>query len=226
METRPPALVDAIVRALIPPACRESVIGDLWERYTTPGRYLGDALRALPFLVLSRLRRTTNPSMSAVVFLMLYASFQQSVRPWPSGALPAAAILLTFLLRDVYRNAAITPARRTLGDTIAIVTAAFISQLALAWLRPELMLGRWGVAVGGITCTLLLYARFMTPQPELHQSPSASGPSLSLDELRREIQYVSRSARSTRLVETGAGVLVIAASLAGVWWAPGPWVKS
>jgi hypothetical protein len=38
----------------------------------------------------------------------------------------------------------------------------------------------------------------MTPQPELHQSPSASGPSLSLDELRREIQYVSRSARSTR----------------------------
>lgn len=198
METRPPALVDAIVRALIPPACRESVIGDLWERYTTPGRYLGDALRALPFLVLSRLRRTTNPSMSAVVFLMLYASFQQSVRPWPSGALPAAAILLTFLLRDVYRNAAITPAQRTLGDTIAIVTAAFISQLALAWLRPELMLGRWGVAVGGITCTLLLYARFMTPQPELHQSPSASGPSLSLDELRREIQYVSRSARSTR----------------------------
>lgn len=226
METRPPALVDAIVRALIPPACRESVIGDLWERYTTPGRYLGDAIRTLPFLVVSRLRRTTNASMSAVVFLMLYASFQQSVLRWPSGAVPAAAVLLTFLLRDVYRDAAITPARRTLGDAIGIVTAAFISQLALAWLRPELMLGRWGVAVGGITCTLLLYARFMTPQPEAHQASSTGGPRLSLDELRREIQFVSRSARSTRLVETGAGVLVIAASLAGVLWAPRAEVKA
>jgi hypothetical protein len=88
------------------------------------------------------------------------------------------------------------------------------------------MLGRWSVAVGGITCTLLLYARFMTPQPELHRALSASGSSLSLDELRREIQYVSRSARSTRLIESGAGVLVIVASLVGVWWAPGAGVKA
>ena len=226
METRPPAVVDALVRALIPPACRESFIGDLWERYTTPGRYLGDALRALPFLVLSRLRRTTNAPMSAVVFLMLYASFQQSGRSWPSGAPPAAAVLLAFLLRDVYRDAAMTPARRVLGDTIAVATAAFVSQLALAWLQPELMLGRWGVAVGGITCTLLLYALFLTPHSERHQARSASGRSVSVDELRREIRDVARSARSTRLVETGAGLLVIAGSLAGIWWVPGAGVKT
>ena len=60
MEARPPAFVDAIVRALIPPACREAVMGDLWERYTSPAGYLGDALRALPFLIVSRIRRTTT----------------------------------------------------------------------------------------------------------------------------------------------------------------------
>lgn len=36
LETRPPVLIDAVVRALIPPACREHVVGDLWERYRSP----------------------------------------------------------------------------------------------------------------------------------------------------------------------------------------------
>ena len=93
MEARPPALADAIVRALIPPACREAVIGDLWERYTSPRAYVFEAVRALPFLVFSRIRRTTNATMVALAFLMLFASFGGSPRLWLNAVIPALAVL-------------------------------------------------------------------------------------------------------------------------------------
>jgi hypothetical protein len=32
MKGRPPASIDALVRWLTPPAMREAVVGDLWER--------------------------------------------------------------------------------------------------------------------------------------------------------------------------------------------------
>ena len=48
METRPPALMTRLVRALIPPASREHVLGDLNERYVSPRQYVFEALRALP----------------------------------------------------------------------------------------------------------------------------------------------------------------------------------
>ena len=64
LEVRPPALVDAVIRLLIPPACREHVLGDLWERYTSPRQYVIDALRTLPFVICSQMRRTFDPLRS------------------------------------------------------------------------------------------------------------------------------------------------------------------
>ena len=48
LETRPPVLIDAVVRTLIPPACREHVVGDLWERYRSPWQFVLDAARDDP----------------------------------------------------------------------------------------------------------------------------------------------------------------------------------
>ena len=60
MEARPPALIDALVRRLVPPACREHVVGDLWERYTSPRHYALDAVRTIPAVVASQIRRTAR----------------------------------------------------------------------------------------------------------------------------------------------------------------------
>ena len=50
-QSRPPELMEKIVRLLAPPASREHVMGDLSERYRSPGQYLTEALRSLPFII-------------------------------------------------------------------------------------------------------------------------------------------------------------------------------
>ena len=219
MEARPPAFVDAIVRALIPPACREAVMGDLWERYTSPAGYLGDALRALPFLIVSRIRRTTNAPMVALAFLMLFASFGGGPWLWLRAVIPALAVLATFLLRDAYQGLSVSPTRRAIGDGVAVAASALATQAVLAIVRPELLLTRWGMLTGSLTCLALIAGRLAGPGANLHPS-LAGGTALSLDELRGEMRQVERAARVTRHVETGAGILVIAFGVAGTAWAP------
>jgi hypothetical protein len=220
MEARPPALADAIVRALIPPACREAVIGDLWERYTSPAAYLGDALRALPFLIASRIRRTTNALMLAMAFLILFVSFGPSPGPaFPRALVPAVAVLAAFVLRDVYRDVSRSIARRATGDAVAVLIAAAVAETALAVTRPELLLTRAGILTGSLTCLALIAGRLAGPRTEWRES-LAGGTALTLDQLRSEMSEAEGSARRTRLAETGAGVLVIAGGLAGMWFAP------
>ena len=219
VEARPPALADAIVRALIPPACREAVIGDLWERYTSTAAYVAEALRALPFLVVSRIRRTTNAPMIALAFLMLFASFGGSPRLWPNAVVPALAVLAAFLLRDAYQDLSLSTTRRAIGDGVAVAVCAVATQAVLAVTRPELLLTRWGALTGSLTCLALIAGRLAGPG--VNQRPSfAAGTALSLDELRGEMRQVERAARVTRRVESAAGILVIGFGIAGTVWAP------
>jgi hypothetical protein len=60
METHPPKLIEAIVERLVPPACREHVLGDLSERYESPGQYMMDAVRTIPLVIASQVRRTSK----------------------------------------------------------------------------------------------------------------------------------------------------------------------
>ena len=219
MEARPPAIADAIVRALIPPACREAVIGDLWERYTSPRAYVFEALRALPFLVLSRIRRTTNAPMVALAFLMLFVSFGGSPRLWLNAVIPALAVLATFLLRDAYQDQSLSPRRRAIGDGVAVAACAVATQVVLAAARPELLLTPSGVAIGSLTCLALIAGRLAGPGANPRPSLAAGAP-LSLDELRGEMRQMERAARATRRVESAAGILVIGAGIAGTVWAP------
>jgi len=64
-----------VIRLLIPPACREHVLGDLWERYTSPRQYVVDALRTLPFVIWSQIRRTSDPLLLAMQVLPAFVFF-------------------------------------------------------------------------------------------------------------------------------------------------------
>ena len=74
MPSVPPPL-EAIVGMLLPPACREEVLGDLCERFTGPGQYIGSALCVIPWVILSRIRRTTDVLLLATEALLIYGSF-------------------------------------------------------------------------------------------------------------------------------------------------------
>src|SRR5579872_6986710 len=75
MSSGPPKWLEILASFLIPPACREEVLGDLHERYRSPIQYLADLVTTLPFLVLSRIRRTTDMQLCLVEALLVCGSF-------------------------------------------------------------------------------------------------------------------------------------------------------
>ena len=138
METRPPVLIDRIVRALIPPASREAIIGDLWERYRSPLHYALEALNVMPFVVASQIRRTWNPPMlglQAVTFFVGFGGFAVNAAPldiprWLRAAVPTIAAMIALVLRDAYRSEQ-NPMRRAALDVLTAVVFVAISQTAL-----------------------------------------------------------------------------------------------
>lgn len=75
MPSGPPKLLENLARLIIPPACREEVLGDLHERYRSPAQYLGDLIATVPFLIVSRIVRTTDLQLLLTDTLLIYGSF-------------------------------------------------------------------------------------------------------------------------------------------------------
>jgi hypothetical protein len=177
METRPPVLIDWVVRALIPPRARESVIGDLWERYRSPVQYLGDALRVLPFVVASQIRRSSPAPLlllrAAVLFSLLGGRSDLSdavpidAPRWARAAIPALAAWLALLLRDAYRPAASRPFRDAVVDVLAAAASIALSQAAIAGLTlvtdlsPDWILSRrWALNFALVGVPVFFFLRY------------------------------------------------------------------
>ena len=175
MQRRPATLTEFIAGVLIPPACREHVLGDLRERYKSPQQYLAEVMRTLPLVVVSRVRRTTDPVvllMEAftfyICFLVLASSGHTAFLYEQAGfmriAIPTAAALLALVLADAYAD----PVKRSpltpiLGVALA-VGFAFISQAMLLATYPELALPRPIMVLGGSVGILLVSTlRFIFP---------------------------------------------------------------
>lgn len=154
----PPKLMERVFGFLLPPACREEVLGDLFELYTSPGRYLGKALSVLPMVIASRIRRTADFQVLLIlgtVFYLCYlvdAWFQDkamlSVEDalWRLG-LPAVTTLVIIALEDAYA----TPGKRSpwkamRGIVLGLGAANLVSTRALP---PIILLG------GSAACLLL-----------------------------------------------------------------------
>jgi hypothetical protein len=75
MYSGPLKTAEAIVAVFVPPACREEVLGDLHERYSSSGQYGLDALRTIPRVIMSRIRRTADPQVLLMQAFALYVSF-------------------------------------------------------------------------------------------------------------------------------------------------------
>ena len=167
MKPAPSKLVEAVVGFLIPPACREYVLGDLHERYTAPSQYILEAARTVPLVIMSRIRRTTDAPVLLMEAFALYMSFLAA--PWffhqmsflyeEDGllrlAIPTAVALVALILGDAYANRAKRSRLQPIQDSAFCLGAAFLSEAALSAADPDLIVPRW-IMISGACMSLLL----------------------------------------------------------------------
>ena len=159
---------EAIIGALLPPACREELLGDLHERHTSAGQYVTGALAALPLVIASHIRRNTDIRIFlltayATVYSFTAAGFRSERLslyddPWAllRIAIPSIAALFALLLRNAWAG---REGRTQLASTVDIgiaMTFAYLSQVTLSIVKPELALPRWCPSQGAFVGWLFL----------------------------------------------------------------------
>ena len=169
MPANAPKAVQAIAAVLIPCACREEVLGDLQERCTSPTQYSRDAFLTVPLVILSRIRRTADPSLLLMHALVLYLSFYAVAwfkayallyEPWGLArlAIPGAVTLLALVLEDAYaKPGRRLPLRMVRGPLLGLAWT-LLSQAALWTGHSSLALPLWIVVYGGALGLLLTSA--------------------------------------------------------------------
>ncbi len=163
MPTGPPRMLETIVGWLIPPACREEVLGDLHERSQGFGPYLADVASTIPLVIVSRIRRTSNPAIRLLEAMGLYLSFVLAARGLDADflkastglwrlAIPAAVAFLVLLLADAYANPRRHFPLKPVLQTVLASTFACLSQIVLSADAPHLGVPSrimiWGGALG------------------------------------------------------------------------------
>src|SRR6266545_2387464 len=188
---RPPKAAEDVIALLIPPACREEVTGDLHERYTSLLRYLLDAGRTVPLVIVSRIRRTADPQVILMEAFILYLSFLAAAwyedRMFLLGplaflrlAIPSAMALLGSVLEGAYARPGRRSALKPFRGPLLGIGAALLSQMVLAAGSAALTLPRWSLLWGSALSLLLAPALHALFPPVTDRPLGAAGPALWL----------------------------------------------
>jgi hypothetical protein len=218
METRPPRLIEAIIERLVPPACRESVLGDWNERYASAPEYVLRALSALPFLVASQVRRTFKPENVVGETIAIYLAFALEffVRPASLVAdqvlIPILIVICTALLALVIRDAYADPEDRSAARTIRDACIAIVAVVSVEAILSVSSLSTWKLpwslvfSGGAASIPMLFMVRWLLRPVE--RNGIAAG-ALPLDQLRRRSEDEHRKAWQLNLMWLIAGVALI-----------------
>ncbi len=175
--TCPPQFAEDVIGWLLPPACREEVLGDLYESYRNMLQYVGSALAVGPKVILSQIRRNTDARIFGFnIFAILY-SFAAGSPDWALHddplnllriAIPSVPALLILLLRNGYADPDLRRLRAiTLDIALAMGSAAITQLVLLAYLRTDLMLFSWCPSQGSVIAWLfVIFLRAIFP-PEM-----------------------------------------------------------
>ena len=166
MMAHPPEFAEDLLGWFLPPACREEVLGDLWESCNNPVQYAMCALAVAPRVIASQIRRNTD----AWIFLLTACSVCYSVAAGGGNlslegdpnallrlAIPVVPAVLILLIRNGF--ASLEDRRRraiTLDVTIAMGVAALTQLILLAGFRSDLMLSRWCPSGGTVFAWLFV----------------------------------------------------------------------
>jgi hypothetical protein len=175
-------VIEKIVGIFIPPACREEVLGDLRERNDGVQLFIYDALRTIPLVIVSRIRRTTDSVVLLMEAFCCYVSFlavafvaQPSMIATQEGllrlAIPGAIALFVLVIADAYAN----PRKKSVLRPVLAVALAFACVFLVHVIRP--LLPGFMLAVGsGMSMMLLLAMRMLFPpladRPQQVQGPA------------------------------------------------------
>ena len=166
VESGPPKMMEKVIAILIPPACREEIVGDLHERYHDRRQYCMEALLTLPLVIYSRIRRTTCPGVLLLEGLALYLAFSASalytgqfqVLMEQAGylklAAPMLAALLSMVVVDAYAGAV---TRLFLGPVLAfaILLSSGVHSTNTELAFPSFRMILFGSMVGMLLVTAL-----------------------------------------------------------------------
>ncbi|HUB84307.1 MAG TPA: hypothetical protein VL971_01335 [Rhizomicrobium sp.] len=167
----------------IPPACRENVAGDLHERYSNPHDYIIEALLTVPLVVLSRIRRTTDPGVLLMEALLLYLTLFAAAWEFDRAflyselgllliSIPTAVTLIVLVLEDAYANPKrLSPLKPILQAAFA-VAFAFGVQMGLTAMDRALAIPRLTL-VAGLSAGLVLVATVRLLFPPWVEPPKA-----------------------------------------------------
>lgn len=228
MHSGPSKTVENFVAILIPPACREEVLGDLHERYTTPRQYGLDALSTVPMVIAARIRRTADPQMLLIQAFTLYASFLGAA--WlEDGAplrnrwglwrlsIPAAMAMFSLVLEDTYTN----PGRRSplslargplLGVGLALASQSILWISHSDWAVP-----RWTTVYGCAASLLLTSAVRMLFPPAANQLQGINAPAALLKQTSVSLGSLPAIVRVLKGVAAVITIVIL-----GLWTANHP----
>jgi hypothetical protein len=161
----PPEIIEDAVGWLLPPACREEVLGDLCEQYVDAARYAVNMLTVAPRVIVSQIRRNTDARVFLATSCAICYSFASGLADFSLRsflmhadpltllrlAIPAIAALLVLLVRNGYSDSEERRLRAiTLDVAVAMGVAALTQFALLATLRFDLMLPRWCPSTGTV----------------------------------------------------------------------------
>jgi hypothetical protein len=223
----PPALIDSVVRLLFPPVAREATVGDLWERYRSPWQFAAEALRVLPFVIGSQVRRSSSAPILGLQAFILFACFDgfetitRNVPLWATAAVPTLAAFVGLVTRDVYRQTDRRTIRRGVLDVATAALCIFLSEgvlaglVAMGRLSPGWVLpGR--LAISGTMALPILYILRMGPGL-ITDAPATVGGALSATEVALDYHEFERRARWRNRAEVAAGLTTISVAIFLLW---------
>lgn len=170
MESGPSKIAESLVYWLVPPACREEILGDMRERNRSTAQYLGEAMSTVPSVIYSRIRRTTDAVVTLMLAASMYTAFVMSARwlapelllreyGYASLAIPPAIFLVAIIFADAYSDAKKRwPLKPLLGPILGLVLT-YSMELNQRWALPAAVLA-WG---GGLSVLLVSTLRLIFP---------------------------------------------------------------
>jgi len=170
MEPGPSQIAEALVYWLLPPACREEILGDMRERNQNSAQFLVEAISTVPSVIYSRIRRTTDAVVALMEVVAIYTVFVMTAR-WLDNellfdkygfarlAIPPVTFLVAIVLADAYSVPAKRwPLKPLLGPILGLALT-YAAELNARWVLPASVLA-WG---GAISVLLVSTLRLIFP---------------------------------------------------------------
>jgi hypothetical protein len=169
---RPPRLLKAIVRALLPYILREEVMANFDEDYNSLAlpQFLRHISRTVWIMISMQVRQTINFEQAGAHACALYLAFAAAAIS-PRTLILVAVVLSVLISRSANRHPAEGSPQETALDTIIAVTFGFASQPLIGLFAPSLTLSseimmRGAVMSPFLVCTLSMMFRRPGLPPE------------------------------------------------------------